>query len=214
MRLYRGSRRVLSSGEPAPQTPDEKRMWSAFRSFKAEITGDKGERRVRDALDALGVPALHDVILRDRLGLTQIDHIARASDAIVVIETKNYAGSIEGDVRAPTWSQHFEGKPDEHTLPNPCRQNFRHLRAVESLVGDRAVLVRACVVMVGSAAVDAGLQSAVVPFTDLARQVVNTLSPPQQWLDRAWTKLESAAAASPSCREAHRAQIAARRARS
>lgn len=189
-------------------------MWSTFRSFKAGIKGDKGETRVRDALDALGVPALHDVILRDRLGLTQIDHIARASDAIVVIETKNYAGSIEGDVHAPTWSQRFEGKPDEHTLPNPCRQNFRHLRAVENLVGDRAVLVRACVVMVGPAVVEVGLQCVVVPFADLAQQVVSTRNPPQQWLDRAWMKLKSAAAASPSFRDAHRAQLAARRERS
>lgn len=185
-------------------------MWSTFRSFKAAITGDKGENRVRIALEVLGVPALHDVILRDRFGLTQIDHIARVSDAVVVIETKNYAGRIEGDVSAPTWSQRFEDKPYEYILPNPCLQNFRHLRAVESLIGDRAVLVRACVVLVGTAVVEARLHRAVVPLHDLAQHVVGHVYPPQRWLEKAWGKLERAAAASLTLRAAHQAQITLR----
>lgn len=211
MRLTRGPRRRLQPIDRLTPMPGETRVWATFRAFKAGITGDKGEERVATALAALGVPALHDVILRDRLGLTQIDHIVRASDAIVVLETKNYSGHIGGGVNDAAWVQRFDGTAETFELPNPRLQNFRYLQAVDGLVADRAVLVRACVVAVGTALFDAGLHDAVVPLADLAQHVLGTTDPPQRWLDAAWCKLEAAAAASPALRPAHRAQVEARR---
>ena len=73
MRLTRGPRRTIKPPSDRPRTAEEVRIWSTFRAFKAGLTGEKGENLVMAALAELGVPALHDVILRDNRGLTQID---------------------------------------------------------------------------------------------------------------------------------------------
>ena len=75
--------------------------WQAFQEVKAGITGQKGETAVARQLALLGAPALHDVILADRSGLTQIDHLVLGPDAILVLETKTYAGFIEGGLNKP-----------------------------------------------------------------------------------------------------------------
>jgi len=126
MRLTWGPRRTIKPPSDRPRTAEEVRIWSTFRAFKAGVTGEKGENLVMAALAALGVPALHDVILRDSRGLTQIDHIARVPDAIVVLETKHYGGIVVGEVDSREWTQHFEGSPERFTLLNPLRQNYRH----------------------------------------------------------------------------------------
>jgi hypothetical protein len=88
----------------------DERAWAAFGEFKAGIIGRKGESAVARALRDLGVAALHDVLLADLMGLTQVDHVARARDAIVVIETKTYGGHITGAVDRPEWVQHLAGR--------------------------------------------------------------------------------------------------------
>ena len=74
--------------------------WRASQEVKAGITGAKGESAVARELARLGHPALHDVILSDSRGLTQIDHLALAPDAIVLLETKRYSGFITGNCTA------------------------------------------------------------------------------------------------------------------
>jgi Nuclease-related domain len=78
----------------------DERAWAAFGAFKAGITGHKGESAV--ALAGLGYSALHDVLQADLFGLTQVDHLVRGPDRILVIETKRYGGhitrSLRGDV--------------------------------------------------------------------------------------------------------------------
>ena len=77
MRLTRGPRRTIRPASDGPSTPEEARIQATFRAFKAGITGAKGEASVCEALATLGAPALHDVIVRDQRGLTQIDHLVR-----------------------------------------------------------------------------------------------------------------------------------------
>ncbi len=74
-----------------------------LRRVKAELKGRQGEAAVAAVLDRLGVPALHDVVLADRLGLTQVDHLVRLADGILVLETKAYAGMVTGRVRDREW---------------------------------------------------------------------------------------------------------------
>ncbi len=69
-------------------TDDE---WRAFQEVKAGIIGQKGEAAVARQLAHLGASALHDVILKDSRGLTQIDHLVLGLDAILVLETKSRA---------------------------------------------------------------------------------------------------------------------------
>ena len=197
MRLTRGPRKRLRPPGEVMRSPEEARIWATFRAFKAGITGDKGEVAVREALDALGVPALHDVIVRDGRGLTQIDHLVRAPDAVLVLETKCYAGLISGDVDSREWRQRFVDSEERFTLPNPLRQNYRHRRAVEDLISDRAVLVRAHVVSAGRAEFEGELSGATVPVTALAQVLTGTPPVSQRWLDAAWLKLQAAAERSP-----------------
>lgn len=207
MRLTRGPRRRLKPEGEVVRTPEEARIWSSFRTFKAGITGEKGEASVREALDALRVPALHDVILRDRRGLTQIDHVVRAPDAVLVLETKRYAGIVSGEIDGRAWVQRFDDSAGRFTLPNPLRQNYRHRRAVEELIADRAVLVRTHVVAAGSAVFEGELAGTIVPVTALSSLLNGTPPVSQRWLDAAWRKLQMAAERSSQLREAHRQQV-------
>lgn len=211
MRLTRGPRRTTKPPSDRPRTAEEARIWSTFRAFKAGLTGEKGESLVMAALAELGVPALHDVILRDGRGLTQIDHIARAPDAIVVLETKHYGGIVGGEADSLEWTQRFDGSPERFVLPNPLRQNYRHGLAVEALVATSAVLVRAHVVVTGKARFEEQLQGSVVPLAELGGIVTGRPAVSQSWLDAAWHKLQVAAAASPALQEAHRREISERR---
>jgi hypothetical protein len=164
---------------------------------------------VRAALDGLGVLALHDVIVPDRRGMTQVDHLVRAPDAVLVLETKRY--SVSGEVNGRQWVQGFEDSTDRFVLPNPLRQNFRHCRAVEDLIADRAVLVRGHVVSAGSARFEGELASVIVLLADLAQLIAGAAPVSQRWLDAAWPKLQAAAARSPLLRAAHRRDIETRR---
>lgn len=211
MRLTRMPRRSTGPACALPRSAEETRIWATFRAFKAGITGEKGETLVAAALAELGVPALNDAILRDRRGLTQIDHIARAPAAIVVLETKHYSGIIDGEADGRAWTQRFERSPERFVLPNPLLQNHRHRLAVRALIADRAVLVRAHVVTASTARFTDELRKAVVPLAELAGLLAGDASAPQRWLDAAWLKLQAAAEASPALREAHRRDLAGRR---
>jgi hypothetical protein len=117
--------------------------------MKAEIIGRKGEARVARCLNALGVVALHDIMLADERGVTQIDHVALTPDGLVVIETKNFSGEVRGEVDGEEWVRHYHG--ERFAFQNPLRQNYRHMKAVERAVGDRRVPIRGYVVAVGPA---------------------------------------------------------------
>jgi hypothetical protein len=92
----RAPSKPVSGGRRTNLVTDEE--WQAFREVKAGITGQKGEAAVAHQLVLLGVPALHDVILTDSRGLTQIDHLVLGLDAVLVLETKMYSGFITGSL--------------------------------------------------------------------------------------------------------------------
>ena len=210
MRLTRGPRRSTRLPSDRTRTAEEARIWATFRAFKAGIAGGKGEALVAAALADIGVPALHDVILRDGRGLTQIDHIVRAPSAIVVLETKHYGGIICGEPDSREWTQRFEGSLEQFTLPNPLRQNYRHQLAVEALVGTGAVQVRAHLVVTGTARFGRELQDTIVPLSGLAGIFDGSAPMAQRWLNAAWHRLEEASVASPGLREAHQRGVASR----
>ncbi len=106
---------------------------------RAAGIGEVGERLVACKLAVLGWPALHNVILAGARGRTvELDHVVRAPDGIVVLETKTYSGFIAGGADAPRWTQHRAGGQQISFL-NPAIQNLSHVRAVERFVADPAV---------------------------------------------------------------------------
>lgn len=102
------------------------------KSFK----GWFGEFRVRQTLatqlETERYRQFHDVTLPTTDGTTQIDHIIVSIYGIFVIETKNMSGWIFGNPDHPKWTQTF-GK-SKNSFQNPLRQNYKHIKELESLL--------------------------------------------------------------------------------
>lgn len=97
--------------------------------------GDIGEYKINIQLDQLpkeDFKYLSDVMLpntQSKSGYSQIDHIIFTSHAILVVETKNYTGTIYGDRNRVKWS--LNGK---FQFMNPFHQNIGHIKAIQSLL--------------------------------------------------------------------------------
>ncbi len=182
--------------------------------FRPALIGRGGERAVRLALARLGLPALHDVVLADALGHTQIDHLVRTTQGIVVIETKTFSGWITGTLYSAEWTQHLAGGRIRHRFQNPVRQNHRHCKGVEAAIIGLTVPVHGRIVSAGRARFCEALEAVPIPVPALGRLVVDS-----PWMARvdtgelnaAWTRLETLARRTPRLRRLHRAEVRARR---
>ncbi|MBN9560445.1 MAG: NERD domain-containing protein [Alphaproteobacteria bacterium] len=116
---------------------------------RAARIGDAGERLVAYELASLEWPALHNVILAERGRTIEIDHLVRAPDGIVVLETKTCAGLIDAKPGSPNWTQRARSGRCTGSFLNPARQNLGHVRAIERFVADPAVSVLGYVVSAG-----------------------------------------------------------------
>ena len=74
---------------------------------------------------------LNNVTLPTPDGTTQIDHVLIADNGIFVIETKHYSGWIFGDPNERQWTQVIYRKKSR--FQNPLRQNYGHIKALQSL---------------------------------------------------------------------------------
>lgn len=83
-------------------------------------------------LDGNEYRAIHNVTLPTIDGTTQIDHIFVSRYGIFVVETKNYSGWIFGDENQSTWTQKLFKVSNK--FQNPLRQNYKHLKALESIL--------------------------------------------------------------------------------
>ena len=182
--------------------------------FRPALIGRGGERAVRLALARLGLPALHDVVLADVLGHTQIDHLVRTTQGIVVIETKTFSGWITGTLYSAGWTQHLASGRIRHRFQNPVRRSHRHCKAVEAAIIGLTVPVHGRIVSAGRARFRQALEVVPIPVSALGQLVVDS-----PWvarvdsgeLDAAWTRLETLARRSPQLRRLHRAEVRARR---
>ncbi|MBF0856570.1 nuclease-related domain-containing protein [Gluconobacter oxydans] len=108
---------------------------AAWKSIQAELKGRKGEDTVREVLTASGLPCLHDIRLPKASGdgMTQIDHLALLPHAIMVIETKHYAGHLSGHPNDDYWRQRLGTDEEGRLIYSPLRQNDGHCAAVRSI---------------------------------------------------------------------------------
>lgn len=88
-----------------------------------------------------------NVTLPTEDGTTQIDHIIVSKYGIFVVETKNMKGWIYGSEKQPRWTQKFPRASFQ--FQNPLRQNYKHLKTLERLLGVDNVL-HSVIVFVGS----------------------------------------------------------------
>lgn len=95
-----------------------------------------GEVRARQALTVYFQPPdyhlLNNITLPYEDGTTQIDHILVSTRGIFVIETKHYSGELLANEKSPAWTQIV--RMARIQMPNPIRQNYRHVRAVRDLL--------------------------------------------------------------------------------
>ncbi len=101
----------------------------------------------RRLLDPDTYVPLHNVTLRTRDGTTQVDHVIVSPFGIFVIETKNMGGWIFGGEREPQWTQKIFRKT--FRFQNPLRQNHKHVKAVEEILGVPSDTVHSVVVFMG-----------------------------------------------------------------
>lgn len=90
---------------------------------------------------------IKNVTLPTEDGTTQIDHIIVSKYGIFVVETKNMKGWIFGSPNQPTWTQKIY--QHSYKFQNPLRQNYKHVKTIESLLGLDDQQVYPVVVFVG-----------------------------------------------------------------
>ncbi|MEE3504537.1 nuclease-related domain-containing protein [Acidiphilium acidophilum] len=122
--------------------------------------GAAGERRVARTLARAGIPAVHDVTIRDQQGTHQIDHIAAAGDALFVIETKTWRGDLRGYPDQPQWTLTKLGRPSA-SVYNPLMQNRTHADVIAAVAG---MPVKSIVIMAGHAHMTGGLPGPMMPL--------------------------------------------------
>ena len=113
--------------------------------------GWRGERAVqntiRKQLNPLVYVDLHNVTLPTADGSTQIDHLIFSPYGLFVLETKNYQGWIFGSERQSQWTQQIFKKRSR--FQNPLRQNYKHTKAIQELLGVASEQVHSVIAFVG-----------------------------------------------------------------
>ena len=171
---------------------------AAWRSQRSWLRGFMGEWRVARLLRRHRLEARHDVLLPhpDGEGWTQIDHLVRLPDRILVVETKNLGGRLAGGERDERWTQRF-GRHC-HVIQNPLHQNALHLRAVRAVVG-RDVRLQGLLLLVGRAWIDERLPMGCLRLEGFARllreaSLRDRFGPTwQDRIDPAWDRLSAVA---------------------
>ncbi len=110
-----------------------------------------GERLVRVfahyQLDRALYRRLHDVTLSTPDGTTQIDHVFISPFGIFVVETKNMRGWIFGGEQQAQWTQQIYKQ--RFRFQNPLRQNYKHLKALETVLGVATEHLHSVIAFVG-----------------------------------------------------------------
>jgi hypothetical protein len=109
------------------------RPYRHYLDYRAQ---NRGEVLVRKALmkymSHTSWHLLNHVTLKLDNGSTQIDHILVSRFGVFVIETKHYKGWLFGDEKSRQWTQTIWGQ--KYQFQNPLHQNYKHLKAIQSLL--------------------------------------------------------------------------------
>ncbi|MCP5146347.1 MAG: NERD domain-containing protein [Gammaproteobacteria bacterium] len=136
----------------------------------AKFKGYAGERKVARKLEKLlkrhdGARVFHDLVLQTPDGTTQIDHVVLSQNGIFVIETKNMSGWIFGGGMQRTWTQTIYKKKSQ--FQNPLHQNYKHVKALENLLGLKQGQTISVVVFVGDAKFKTAMPANVITLKGL-----------------------------------------------
>ncbi|HDF8531274.1 TPA: NERD domain-containing protein [Vibrio parahaemolyticus] len=90
---------------------------------------------------------IKDVTLPTNDGTTQVDHIVVSRYGIFVVETKNMKGWIFGSARQKQWTQKIYRHSSK--FQNPLHQNYKHIKALETLLGCSEEHLHSVIVFIG-----------------------------------------------------------------
>jgi restriction system protein len=76
----------------------------------------------------------HGLIVADERGTTEVDEILVTPAGVFVVEKKDFGAWIYGDPHAEYWTAVYRNN-EKHRFQNPMRQNYRHIKALESFLG-------------------------------------------------------------------------------
>ena len=121
--------------------------------MKSRIKGWFGETSTQIAiwlaLDKNIYRRYHNLIIRTENGTTEIDTIIVSRYGVFVIEVKDYAGWIFGSEKQMYWTQTFHKK--KFKFQNPLHQNFKHIKAVSTVLGLNHTQLESVIFFIGDA---------------------------------------------------------------
>lgn len=134
---------------------------------------------------------LHNVTIPSVDGTTQIDHILVSPFGIFVIETKNLRGWIFGSVDQDKWTQRIFR--NSYKFQNPLRQNFKHLKAIEMMLGISLEQIHSAIVFVGDSTFKTPMPANVTYATGLVRYIrsFTTASFTESQVEQIFTALQN-----------------------
>lgn len=90
-------------------------------------------------VDSLGLQVVHNAYLPYAGGVKVVDYIVLAGDTVVVIQHALLRGKITGLAHEPTWLVERDGVSSR--IPNPLRQNYPVVEALQERVGPNVEVV-------------------------------------------------------------------------
>ncbi|EHK0843105.1 TPA: nuclease [Vibrio parahaemolyticus] len=121
---------------------------SVFKSrWLKGVFGEFLVNRLLSKLPESDYTLIKDVTLPTSDGTTQVDHIVVSKYGIFVVETKNMKGWIFGSARQKQWTQKLYRHSSK--FQNPLHQNYKHVKALETLLGCSEEHLHSVIVFIG-----------------------------------------------------------------
>ena len=137
---------------------------SVFKSrWLKGVFGEFLVNRLLSKLPESDYTLIKDVTLPTNDGTTQVDHIVVSRYGIFVVETKNMKGWIFGSARQKQWTQKIYRHSSK--FQNPLHQNYKHIKALETLLGCSEEHLHSVIVFIG----DSTFKTEMLPNITYAR---------------------------------------------
>ncbi|MBB5174536.1 nuclease-related domain-containing protein [Texcoconibacillus texcoconensis] len=137
--LFKKKKQKASSKAPHKNTKKTTHSSNPKRNHEqvSQRKGELGEYKIDIQLDQLPNDCcfLSDLLIKNpkaKSGYSQVDHAVITPYGVIVIETKNYQGTIYGGKDRKTWSVNGKFK-----MMNPFVQNYGHIQALKSFIDQK-----------------------------------------------------------------------------
>lgn len=141
--------------------------------------GHLGEKNVQLftslRLDSAVYRRIDNITLGSAGETTQIDHVFVSEYGIFVVETKNMKGWIFGGENQAEWTQKIFKKSSK--FQNPLRQNYKHVKALQTILALPPKAIHSVVVFVGESEFKTPMPRNVTHQGDLVTYIRSFTSP-------------------------------------